>query len=348
MNLRPRSTTIISNCMLACYAAWGVWTVSFYFDIQRIFFVHLFCTVLFGFYAAILWKDADRNVSVLLPLTLAMLTGPLGALLGLYISGLQFLFQKRWREDCSWLLSLERQFAESYSERIHSNLEVHERSSGKHKTVIPFLDIMEWGTLAEKQLVLNKIVRNFIPSFMPAIRKAFLDDCNLVRVQAASTIVAVEKLFMDEEMHLTEQLESGDDEEALRALAMLRIKKVESGILDPISERYTRSLSIAGYLSHIAMDPGDKAAKREVTRALIDAGQYRHALLLLSREFQANKEDFDDETLNLYSQCLFQLGAYGELRTFLSTLSSKGICPLPVQKFWNIGIQKEIPSELYG
>lgn len=67
-------------------------------------------------------------------------------------------------------------------ERISSRWDDYQRQEATSS----FEDLLIYGSLEDKQKVLDAIVENFDPSYSPILRQAMQDSQNLVRIQAAA------------------------------------------------------------------------------------------------------------------------------------------------------------------
>jgi hypothetical protein len=146
----------------------------------------------------------------------------------------------------------------------------------------PFYDLVRWGSLAEKQRVLGQIGKYFDGRFLPALQSALSDSDNLVRVQAASTMVAVESRLA-ENIAKTESkaLKDPSDFEALKKLTLARVERLQSG-LD--SEETARAESEECSMVMLDLHQMGMLETDEISaliRLLVDCGRYGEARRLL-------------------------------------------------------------------
>ncbi|MDH4065053.1 MAG: hypothetical protein OEW19_11685, partial [Acidobacteriota bacterium] len=86
--------------------------------------------------------------------------------------------------------------------------------------VTPFLDVLAFGSIPQRQSVIAIIAQQFHPSFAPALKAALCDPHNVIRVQAATAIARLENEFLERTMRLEAAArEAPDDPAAVLALA---------------------------------------------------------------------------------------------------------------------------------
>jgi polysaccharide biosynthesis protein PelE len=103
--------------------------------------------------------------------------------------------------------------------------------------VEPFADLLESGTLAQKQTVLEKITRYYEPAYAPLLRKALGSQEAAIRVGAATALAKLENNFMQRFMELEKRHRAApEDEQIMQELAACCKEYAEAGLVDAYNE----------------------------------------------------------------------------------------------------------------
>jgi len=117
----------------------------------------------------------------------SLATGPVGCVGTLLTIGLTFWFERSSTPFEDWYASLfpdhEVQFAATVFEQIKAN-----ESDSTQEVPTPFVDILSYGTLAQKQAVILLITKHFNPVLAATLLVALKDSDSAVRVQAATAM----------------------------------------------------------------------------------------------------------------------------------------------------------------
>jgi polysaccharide biosynthesis protein PelE len=295
--------------------------------------------------------SGDLRFPLLLLATTVVLgpAGPAGMLLAV---ALQRWFARSATSFESWYASL---FPEEPGNATPAG---HERpatsdSAPDETSVIPFMDILSFGSRQQRESMIALITARFRPEFAPVLRRALNDSNNAIRVQAATAMTMVENSFLERSMDLTNAVrQSPGNPETLLALARHFDAYAFAGILDDQRERDNREKATQAYLKYLALKPDDLTAMAELGRILVRRGDYAEALAVLGRPI-------DDGTalpqiVLWYMESLYSLGRYDELRHLTQTcqprLGAGDALPAEVGeviKLWTAGdasVQaKEVP-----
>lgn len=321
-------------------------------DIKQIIFIHFI--VLFVV-AAITYIQGKRGKDIRLPLLLLIMTtvtGVIGA--GLYIvSNIFYLFFK------SVAVPFIKWFMELFPDEKHSETRVlYERildgldDYSDHDEIEPFINIMRQGTLRQKQVALTKITRYFQPGFAPALLSAVNDSNNAIRVQAATSIARIEKIFAEKFEALEKLLVYRHDNlNRLKLLASLCKEYAESGILDP--ERTTKSrdkaIDIYEHCLNIIEGKDDEEGIRVALAYLyMQKNQFDKANDCLIGVIRKGKKTVSVAFVSCYMQVLFKARRlpgvrgiakqFGNLLDIEDQLQKKQVTE--ILKLWSEGITK--------
>lgn len=220
--------------------------------------------------------EADLRFSMLLVISTAVM-GPIGAG-GTLMSIITYVIYSRTATPfAEWL---EAMFPAEQKTKVASTYQ-HIVSHGHYRQpheVIPFLDVLDLGTVPQKREALARITRYFRPLFAPALRKAANDNSNAVRVQAATAISRIEDAFQTYSQKLDEALNyEKDNTELIRLSARHYDEYAYTGILDPDREKDCREKALSLYSRYLEKEKNDVDARVSVGRLLLKNGEQEAA-----------------------------------------------------------------------
>lgn len=154
--------------------------------------------------------------------------------------------------------------------------------------VTPFLDVLAFGSVQQRQAVVAIVAQQFRPAFAPALKAALRDEHNVIRVQAATVIAGLEQGFLERTMALEAKVaEQPDDADAILALAQHCDDQAFAGVLDATREERCRARAADGYARYLTFRPDDLAAELRLARLQLRRGSYDEAEPRLRRLAQA-------------------------------------------------------------
>lgn len=131
--------------------------------------------------------------------------------------------------------------------------------------VTPFLDVLAFGSIPQRQAVIAIIAQQFHPAFASALKAALRDEHNVVRVQAATAIARIEREFLERTVEL-EEAAAGGDGPAVLALARHYDGQAFAGLLDPAREQACQVSAAERYAAYLASHPADDEARFHLAR----------------------------------------------------------------------------------
>lgn len=144
--------------------------------------------------------------------------------------------------------------------------------------VTPFLDVLAFGSIAQRQAAIAIIAQQFQPAFAPALHAALRDPHNVIRVQAATAIAKLENEFLAETLRLeTAAHASPDDANRRLALAIHYDNQAFAGLLDVTREQDCRERATSGYLQYLHAHPDDHAVRFRLARLQHRRGLWQEA-----------------------------------------------------------------------
>lgn len=268
---------------------------------------------LVGALAAATWLSrGDRllyNMLWVLTIGTAFLGG-LGSFGAVAAMGLLLIFRRSAIPYQQWYRELFPDLFENPVQEMAERLRRQGEQVGEG--VIPFHDVMQFGSLREKQAVVSMINQHFHPAFAPILRMAFRDPNNALRVQAASVMTLIEETFLKKSMALEQEVEGGaHDPDLLLRYARHYDEYAYTGLLDPERERENRAKAVQAYRQVLSVRFGDLPARLALGRIMIREGQVEGAAALMEETFELGM--VSEPMLLWYFESLFRLGRFDEL-----------------------------------
>jgi tetratricopeptide (TPR) repeat protein len=263
----------------------------------------------------------DLKYPLLLASTTTVLgpVGPAGVLLTL---GLHLWFSRSATPFESWYASLFPEDVREPGSTLNRYLSAGGEEAPGEINVVPFMDILAFGTRQQKQSMIALITTRFQPAFAPVLRQALNDGNNAIRVQAATAMTMVEINFLQRSMQLAESARAHPRSAAIRLdLARHFDAYAFAGILDEMRERENRDKAIGAYYSYLEMVPDDLTARAELGRILVRKGEFEQAIALLESAMQ---DGMPSPQIILWGmESLYSLGRYEELCRLAGTCRSR-------------------------
>jgi hypothetical protein len=136
--------------------------------------------------------------------------------------------------------------------------------------VTPFLDVLTFGSVQQRQAVVGIIAMQFKPAFAAALKLALRDPHNVVRVQAATAIARLEHEFLERTVSLEAAVSRApQDAEAILALASHYDDQAFNGLLDEARAQECRTKAVGGYEDYLRQRPGDAGVELKLARLLL-------------------------------------------------------------------------------
>lgn len=186
------------------------------------------------------------------------------------------------------------------------------RKTDRPSAIAPFVDVLEHGSLAQKQAVVALIAKHFRPAFAAALRLALRDPQNAVRVQAATAVSLIEAAATSRALALERQRsERPDDLGVLLQLARHEDAYAFTGLLDAGREQESRARAVEAFRLYVEARPEDVASRHELGRLYARLGRHEDALVCFQ---EAMRHEATPETRLWLMECLYHLRRFAELR----------------------------------
>ncbi len=181
-------------------------------------------------------------------------------------------------------------------------------------TPVPFLDLMAFGSMDQKRAVIGAALRYFSPELTRILRAGLRDPANSIRVLAATALVTLEEKYHSRFVELQKEVVTHpDDKEVLEAYAKHCSYFAFSNILGEERAAKMRQLAISAYEALLKDQGPSIDLCCDLARLYIAENQFSEALSILDKWMNSGSSS-PSGVLDLYSEALFRLGRYEELR----------------------------------
>jgi len=179
--------------------------------------------------------------------------------------------------------------------------------------VSSFLDLMMYGSLLEKQAVLDAIVKNFTPEYGPILRRGLKDPYNTVRIQAASIVSRIDMDFEDRLMDLIQEYKKDEaNKESLLKLARHYEIYASLGIVDHGRKNAIIEKALYFYRCYLELDPSHQASQLSIASLLFHSDNYEEFTVWYD-EFKKKYTRVPEVIHTWYLESLYREHHYEEL-----------------------------------
>jgi polysaccharide biosynthesis protein PelE len=231
----------------------------------------------------LLWfRHGGSDARIALAIVSIVALGPIGGL------GCALMDLMRWissRSSISFEEWYERLFPRALADRSQALYELIEWRGAKpsrQSTVAPFCDVLDLGSVAQKQAVVTLIADHFKPEFSPPLQRALNDPEPAIRVQAATAAARIENNFLQRSIMLQEEHgKDPDDPSIARRIALHHESYAASGLLDLERAASERRIALEINMNLLQASPQDPGLTAAVARLFLELECPQEAIRLL-------------------------------------------------------------------
>jgi len=257
-------------------------------------------------------KGQDLRLSLLL-FGFTFSLGPGGAVATGITAALTSMFAKDSKPFEEWYRLL---FPDQAPSSVDILDEIGVDRSRQQSAVMPLIDVLAFGTDAQKQALVTLVTANFKPAFAPILKTALNDSNNAIRVQAATGITKIEEEFTERTLDLAGRSEQApEDAELLKSIAQHYDQYAYAGLLEPDREMECRGYALMYYGQYLVLRPDDAAARVAVGRILVRDRKYEEAVDWFERN---GIDEHSSEPTLWYLESLFRTARFEKLRLILA------------------------------
>lgn len=217
------------------------------------------------------WRQSRYGVLLVMATAAFGPLGPAGTVMAI---GMERYHARRATSPEEWHASLFPPSEVDEREALWRRIGQRAHDQASTSSVTPFLDVLAFGSVPQRQAVVAVIVQQFDPAFAPALRAALRDPHNVVRVQAATAIARLEQECFERTLALEADVaRHPDDPDAVLALAVHCDQQAFAGLFDPAREQDYRVKAAELYGRRLELRPDDLATEYRMARLLMRRGQ---------------------------------------------------------------------------
>jgi tetratricopeptide (TPR) repeat protein len=295
-----------------------VWVLKFWFDkglnLATVAGIHLGVVVTLALWTSLHQHTGQgMQLAYLLTLFTAVL-GPLGTAGTLITLGLYYWFKRSATPFSEWYESLFPDFEYAEIKKLYEKAVDEKKFHSRKNPVIPFIDVLKYGTIEQKQAMIVLLIKNHHGKFANVLRKALEDKDGSVRVLAAKGMTKIEQHFLDRNMELESRYKNNkiSHSEFLKTQILNDDEYLYSGILDEIRASEVRERSNQACKKYLQDHPEDLDIRFLLGRILLRDGKSDQAV------------DWFEECIEMgfispsiyawYFECMYRMGQFKKLR----------------------------------
>lgn len=196
---------------------------------------------------------------------------------------------------------------------IYQRVSSHWDDYGNLNEVSSFNDIFACGTIAQKQAVLDAIVKDFQPVYAPVLLRALDDPENTIRIHAGAIIAKIDFDFEKDLIKLTRtQKLAPNDPSLILDLAEHYDTYASLGILDAVRKKEIGEKGIRFYRLYLQSHPEDRQVLYAIGGLLYRMRDFRE-FAAWYEEYKAKYKIIPDIIRTWYMEALYQLQRFEEL-----------------------------------
>lgn len=266
-------------------------------------------------------KKLDARLALFLTLFTTCL-GPLGTLVGLMMI-LLYPFYRRSSTRLGELLdTLMPESSPDEVAVLHDRIKYGLDQYDPDSKLYPFMDIICYGTVQQKKLAIEKILRYFRPEFSPVLKKALQDPESGVRVLAATAINAIDSLYFKKYLEMEAVVKESSNKIDLLNYARHCEQYAMTEVLDAERDKKMMVEAIRAYEEYLEENIDDLKSMGSLGKLYVLTGNNSKARLLLESVFRTYST-IPFEVYKWYLCALYNSREYDFLRQFAATLYDK-------------------------
>lgn len=212
---------------------------------------------------------------------------------------------------------------ETLSDRVDGGLE----DVNEYDDIDFYLDIIRYGNINQKTIVLNNGLNFYKPEFAPIFKVAINDESNMIRVQAATALTKIKERYAKEISKVQKKVLDKNGkilnykEKTIRSSIKSYLSYYQSGILDQ-EEIKNICLKILGYYDKIDAEKYNIKDLEIMADLHVRISNYDKAYKILKKIFR-EKEGISQLSIFNYMKTFFYLGKFDSLRKFATLYRGK-------------------------
>lgn len=278
-----------------------------------LFLAHITVVSALGMYAHFRAHSGEKAYFQFLLCLSTIFFGPFG-IVGTLLAVFFYSFSKTYfSHDLESYDYLFPEVDKTETEKLCSTLHFGNLDHLEQNSIVPFIDILNYGSQREKQALIVLLINNYHSKFAPILKKGLNNKDNSLRVLAAMGIAQIENTFMKKAIAI-ESLKNKNniDSRYLKALGNHYDEYAYSGITDKTWEQKYRDLAVTTYNQYLQLHPEDSDVVFSVGRILLRNGDYAEAAQKF--EESINRGELTPSILFWYFESLYRLGQFKKLR----------------------------------
>lgn len=180
-------------------------------------------------------------------------------------------------------------------------------------SVSSFEDVFSFGTLTQKQAVLDAMMKDFNPIYVPLLKRALQDSSNAIRIQAATVVVQIDSTFQTTLMQLLAEKDlTTADSSIILKLGKHYDDYANLNLLSDSQQNEIQKEALFYYKEYLLSDPNNRDIWLRIARLLFH-GHLFAELISWCEEYRNMFQTFPEILHSWYQEALYRTGRYQEL-----------------------------------
>jgi polysaccharide biosynthesis protein PelE len=231
----------------------------------------------------LLWfRHGGSDARIALAIVSIVALGPIGGLGCVMMEAVRWISSRSSISFEEWYERLFPRALTDHAQALYELIEWRGAKPSRESTVAPFCDVLDQGTVAQKQAVVTLIADHFKPEFSPALQQALNDPEPAIRVQAATAAARIENHFLQRSVVLQDERgKDPGDPSIARRIALHHESYAKSGLLDSERAASERRIALDINMKLLRGSPHDPELVATVARLLLELDRPGLAMRLL-------------------------------------------------------------------
>lgn len=226
------------------------------------------------------------------------------------------------------------------SESVYENLVLGKDKTPEGDMVVSLKDILSYGTYQQKRTAIEKLLKFYRPEFSLLLKQGLNDPSNLIRIQSATAILAVDKMHYNEIVNVEKQMKiKPKDIQLLKAYADKCYQYATLGVLETDRSQKFARIAIESYLTYFQKAQPD----RDSWLCLAKLYRQIHDLQSCQKVLEEHliDEGVTEETFTLFASLLFEQKEFSRLKILMNSSPGIGEAMKRAFKKWDPAVNLE-------
>jgi hypothetical protein len=230
----------------------------------------------------LLLRGRELGAGIALYILSIVTLGPIGALGCLVMELTRWISSRSTMSFDEWYERLFPHTVTDPTQTLYELIEWRGAKPNNESSVAPFCEVLDEGSVTQKQSVVTLIADHFRPEFAPALQRALNDSEPAIRVQAATAAARIENAFLERFVVLQENhAREPNNPSIARRIALHHETYARTGLLDSDRASIEREIALDFNMRILQVSPNDPEITAAAAKLLLELGRPDESIRLL-------------------------------------------------------------------